>query len=131
MRPSLIHAQDVEIEQIQRVDAPDIDSVFDEPVSGTNATYATAVQLRAQVAYNKFLDSNPEVIGDDPVTTGHLTFRVYDLAKMSVTLQKGDRISKISGTDVELYIVEVKPKGHYNKPTLIMVEFINKRLVEK
>ncbi len=131
MRPSLIHAQDVEIEQIVRVDAPDIDSVFDEPVSGVSATFAAPVQLRAQVAYNKFLDSNPEVIGDDPVTTGHLTFRVYDLNNRSIILQKGDRISKISGTVVELYIVEVKPKGHYSKPTLMMAEFINKRLVEK
>lgn len=130
--PNLIHYQVVEISQRIEVAAPDIDDVFDEPVEGVDATYDPPVTLKAQVAYDKFLDSNPEVVSDDPVTTGHLTFRVKDLNRAGITIARGDKIVSISGNPVDLFIIEPKPRGHYKGgPTLIFAEFMDRRVVPK
>lgn len=103
------------------------DPDFREPVSFRK--YAPEVELTGQlVGARGFFKLARTQTGDSNPSTGQLVFRPDDLARVGVTLQKGDRIVKINGVDVDFNIIKVSPLSPYRgRFLLIHVEFEQQR----
>jgi len=110
VEPTLIHPVAVTIQQKDAVNTP-FRSDAREPVR-TMVRKADKA-LRAQVNWRNTNDPTATYEGISEECDGYLLFKLKELAAASVTLQRGDRITKIAGTTYELYITQLKPCGHY------------------
>ena len=107
MLPVVINEVEIEIQQLDTADTY-TDPVFREPVS--KKSYADTILLIGQVNFwnKQFYERQITRSGDNEPSYGHLLFRDQDLADAGVTLQKGDRIRKIAGKDVDFIVKEVR-----------------------
>jgi len=110
MEPDLVHPIPVEIEQIDKGSTE-----WDGDAREAIRTVArTAVKkLNAQISWSVKDDPNPEKMGISEETRGYLLFKKKDLSGESVTINRGDKISKIGYDIVELYVTGLTPVGHY------------------
>ena len=110
MEPDLVHPIPVEIEQIDK-SSTDWD---DDAREAIRTVARTAVKkLNAQISWSVKDDPNPEKMGISEETRGYLLFKKKDLSGESVTISRGDKISKIGHDIVELYVTGLIPVGHY------------------
>lgn len=110
MEPDLVHPIPIEIEQIDK------DSTFyddDAREAIRDAARPEVKKLSAQVSWSVKDDPAPEKMGISEETRGYLLFKKKDLSGESVTINRGDKISKIGHDTVELYVLGLTPAGHY------------------
>lgn len=123
MLPNLLHPVKIIVEVLD-IQSTIYDEETREPIK--QAIHANAKEVNGQVAW--------EIKDRDVITeggarldsTGYILFRYVDLNSAGITLKLQDRIKKIGWQDVNLYIVSLKPTGHYgdqNGATLVKAYF--------
>jgi hypothetical protein len=78
-------------------------------------TTVTTVELKAQASWNRALRTEWQGGGQGGVSEGadgYLVFRVGELEKKGITLQRGDRIISVAGRTTDLYLLEELPAAH-------------------
>jgi hypothetical protein len=108
--PNLIHPVTIIIEKLNTAG-----TIYDEdtrePIK--QAAHAVPVPVRGQVSW----DIKDEVVigegGTRLEANGYILFRYVDLNSAGITLSRQDRIKKIGWMDVDVYVVSLKPMGHY------------------
>jgi len=110
MDPDLIHPIPVEINQIDK-DSTEWDDNAREAVR--TIARPAVIKLSAQVSWSIKDDPNPEKMGISEEARGYLLFLRKDLLNRSITISRGDKISKIGHDTVELYVLGLTPAGHY------------------
>lgn len=104
-----------------------VDEDFREPMGAK--TYGSAggdgvpLQTEAQIVYELRDRRNMLETGEGEGSKGHLTFRKTTFDALSTPIQKGDRIVKIGGVDVDYKVIEVRPSGHIRGGPTIMLCF--------
>lgn len=109
-----------------------VDQDFREPMGsktyGSAGGDGVAAQTEAQIVYQLRDKREPRETGEGEESRGHLTFRKTTFDALDSPVQKGDRIVKIGGVDVDYQVIEVRPGGHLRGgPTLMLVFFEQNR----
>jgi len=109
--PRLIHPIPVTVERLNTA-ATVYDDDASEPVRQANR--AVSYNLQAQVKWTTHDGDTPTQAGLQDVESGYLLFRKVDCDAAGYTPTRRDRITRIGTlTSMKLYIVGVKPRGHY------------------
>jgi hypothetical protein len=98
------------IEQINRVSSIQDDD-YREPVQ--QAIRAPRKTAPGQVKWFSDDRARPTKAGSESESQGYVLFRYVDLNQLSIVLQQGDRIVKMGTIEVDVYVVELRPEGHY------------------
>jgi hypothetical protein len=72
-----------------------------------------AVLLQAQVLYNRIELPIADFEGVRHDSKGKLLFRYTDLAAASITIARGDKITKIANRPSEFFVSYFEDSGHY------------------
>lgn len=123
MIPNLIHPIPVEIEQIDKEN-----TFYDESAREPVKTVARKqkITLSAQVSWGEKDEPSPDKAGVIETSRGYLLFSLAELSQKGITLQRGDRITKIGAMSLDLEIMSTQPAGHYpdqGGPTLLQAFF--------
>ena len=108
--PNLNHPVDVVLHQISR-GTTFMDEDAREPVQ--HAARESSVTVPGQTRWVSAMEARPGRSGVAEDERGYVVFRAVDLTAESVTLARGDRISKIGLEDCDVYITRIQPEGHY------------------
>lgn len=125
-QPRLQHPITITIEVIDKASTP-YDEDAREPLRVARRATKT---FPAQVRYRRQVEPERTVLGTEEEVTGRLTTRKVDLAAISYTPRRGDRITKIGKDATELYLVTIELLGHYpdqNGATLKRLYFADRR----
>lgn len=143
MIPNLIHPIPVEIRRMQSA-LTVLDPVAREPIrqmwrAGDGPGTGAVLQLEAQVNWNEGEVARPHFLpgGVEEDWKGYLLFRIVDLVAagvatenpdgtVTVTLARGDRISRIGLREVNLYVLYFRDAASYPDQggcTLLEVRF--------
>lgn len=108
--PNLIHPVPVIIEQWVAGE-----TIYDEDTREPIQQAARSVRqtVNGQVSWTLKDDVIIAEGGTRLSADGYVLFRYVDLSAAGVTLQKQDAIKKIGWMDVNVYIIAMKPCGHY------------------
>jgi len=121
--PRLIHPVPVEILPVDRA-ATLWDADFNEPVNGGPVQYGGAFLVAGQIRYDKLAQQEMVADGESPVSSGHIVIKASDAAK----IKKSDKIVRVGGIAVELYVTEIRPGGTYGgNAHLAFVRFSSRR----
>lgn len=124
--PNLIHPVPI---QVQQIDKPSTfwDSNAREPVQ--QAARKTTITLYGQVDYQSSRDRKYTTYGYQDDEVGYVLFRQLDLDSSNITIQIGDRITKIGYIEHDAYITRLQPTGHYPEfgNTLLKCYFSDKQ----
>lgn len=111
----LIHPIKVTIEQTDK-ESTLMDDNLREPIGGV--ARKAEITVKAQVTYRRKddPDADRESLNVEEHTEGWLTLRTLDLKRAGVTLQRGDKITKIGEGDlaeeVSYFLDRKQPLGH-------------------
>lgn len=129
--PNLLHPVPVIIEQINKARQEDnsgdgtwFDDDFREPVQ--QAARSSVVTVQGQPRWGNSQKLGASRMGPESEATGYVVFRYVDLADAGITLQQNDRFTKIGTLDTDVYIISMRPEGHYadvGGPTLVKAFF--------
>ena len=108
--PNLLHPVPIVIEQLDQTNTV-YDEDYREPVM--QASHATSKTLPGQVKWGLDDELAMSVGGPSEKADGYVLFRYVDLNAQSVTLKQNDRFTKIGNVETDVYIVSLKPIGHY------------------
>lgn len=116
--PNLIHPVPIVIEQIDQERQEDnagdgtwFDDDFREPVQ--QAARAASIQCPGQPKWGSSSRLGASLAGAESEATGYVLFRYVDLEAKSITLRKNDRFTLIGKQATDVYIVSLRPEGHY------------------
>ena len=126
MIPRLIHPIQVLVEQVD-VEATEVDPDFRESRSMQGATFQPGTCLAAQIRWGAKDEYRRSLGGDEYKADGHFTFLVDELARVGLTLHKGDRVSSVADQTMRYRITEIRPAGHYHGRHYL-IEAVFKRL---
>lgn len=129
--PNLIHPIPVTIEPIEAAAAV-WDAEAREPLHGARST--SSFVINAQISWD--LERNPR---DHPAgvaeeSTGYILVRYVDMDAQSVSIKRGDRITKIGARAMDLYVTGTKPRAHWpdqGGPTLVRFYFGDRQPVRR
>ena len=126
-KPCRMNDMDITIALFSRGSETVMDADYRESQSYRN--YHRTVTLKGQlVGARSFFRLDRRETGDSDPSSGSLVFRPSVLKKAGVVLNKGDRILKMNGVDVDFNIIKVSPLGPYhNHMLLTSVEFETQR----
>lgn len=118
--PNLLHPVPVSIQQIDKTDQ-DVsggdgtwfDHDFREPVQQVADAVAGVVQVPGQVKWGMDEKLMATLSGALAEADGYVLFRYVDLEANSITLKQNDRFTKLGKIDVDVYIIGLRPEGHY------------------
>jgi len=100
------------------------DADFNEPVNGGPVQYGGAFLVAGQIRYDKLAQQEMVADGESPVSSGHIVIKASDAAK----IKKSDKIVRVGGIAVELYVTEIRPGGTYGgNAHLAFVRFSSRR----
>jgi hypothetical protein len=114
MIPNLIHPVPVTIRQLNKAGTL-MDNDFREPVQ--QAVHVSDKTLSGQISWSVKDAMAFTRGGVQESSDGYVLFRSIDLEAASIVLHDNDRIIKLGNIDVDLYIVRLKPCGHYPDAT--------------
>lgn len=118
--PNLLHPVPVLVQQINKVDqtvSSDgtwFDDDFREPVQHVADATAGEIQVPGQVRWGMDEKLRATLTGAMAESDGYVLFRYVDLEAKSIELKQNDRITKLGKIDVDVYIVGLRPEGHYS-----------------
>lgn len=114
VQPNLLNPIKVKIEKVDKTGAIQ-DHIRREPVN--RVARADSFEISAQVAWESRLISEnmPQAtqFGTDNGEIGYIVVRTIDLAALSRTVVRGDKIIKMGKRDVLFYVTDVNPHAHY------------------
>lgn len=117
--PNLIHPVPIVIEQIDKTRQEDnagagswFDDDFREPVQ--QAARAATVTVVGQPRWGDAQKLGASRSGPESEANGYVLFRYVDLEGKSIELQQNDRFLKIGKLNTNVYIVSLRPEGHYD-----------------
>lgn len=108
--PNLIHPIDVTVQREDKA-ATIVDADFREPVQ--KAARATEFTIKGQVRWGSDEKLDPQLGGPREESDGWVLFRYADLRAIGEELKRGDRFTRLGLIDTDVYVVEVKPMGHW------------------
>jgi len=111
VQPNLIHPVPVYVERVADADDTLWDEDANEPIGERERQ--SAVRLRAQVRWRSIEDPDWQWAGVDEKTRGYLVFRYRDLERRGVTIERGDRITKVGKRTVNLFVTGFEDAAHY------------------
>lgn len=118
MLPHLLHPVPITIESIDQTRQEDnggdgswFDDDFREPVQ--QVEYSTAAIVMGQVKWGDSLRLGVSRSGPEAEAEGYVLFRYVDLEAKGITLHKNDRLTKIGKLATDVYIISLRPEGHY------------------
>lgn len=121
--PNLLHPVNITIHQIVTAD-----TIYDEdtrePIQ--HAARATATVVPGQVRWGAEQNYLQSEAGPQEQSDGYVLFRYVDLDAKGVTIRREDRLSFLGNRSADVYIVKLKPMGHYTDregPTLVKAYF--------
>jgi hypothetical protein len=118
LNPRQLNLVDIEIAQLKKsatVRDPDFDEYAGPRrygMSGAGAACSPPIVIQGQVNLGgrMFEVLKPEPGGDRAPLRGHLVFEMEMLDQRGVTLQKGDRITKIAGYPIDARVEQLRPQ---------------------
>lgn len=110
MIPRLLHPVPVTIEQIDRGETL-YDEDAREPIQ--QAARKVSKTIPGQVKWFSQFDDKPTRAGTIENASGYVLFRQVDLTAYAVELATEDRFSRIGTRDTDVYVVSLRPVGHY------------------
>ena len=122
-QPNLLHPVPIIIQQLNKASTIQDDD-FREPVQ--QALHNANKTAPGQVKWISEKDLEVSEAGTMEGADGYVLFRYVDLAARGITLQQNDRIIKMGTLDTDVYIVKLRPEGHYpdiGGPTLVKAFF--------
>lgn len=118
--PNLLHPVPVLIQQIDKTDQDTaggdgtwFDDDFREPVQHVADDPAGAVQVNGQVKWGMDEQLRTTLSGALAEADGYVLFRYVDLEAESIILKQNDRLIRIGKIDTDVYLVGLRPEGHY------------------
>ena len=127
MIPNLIHPVPITIRQLSKSNTL-MDEDFREPIQ--QAIHSSDKTLLGQISWNAENAMDFTTGGVQESSDGYVLFRYVDLEAVGVTLHNNDRIIKLGNIDVDLYIVRMKPCGHYpdaSGATMVKAYFVDRQ----
>lgn len=119
--PKLIHPVDVYIETLNRADT-EFDEDADEEVKSLDRD--EAIKIDGQPRWYTKGKLRPNEIGFIEGSSGYIVMRRKDMTTKNYTPESGDRITQIGEDTVNLYVMGMRPMGHYGrKSKLIALDF--------
>lgn len=115
--PNLIHPVPIEIEVLDKADIGSgtsgtfFDDDFREPVQ--QSARESVIIVPGQVKWGDQDQLDPTRGGVVDGASGYVLFRFVDLNAKSVTLKQNDRFIKIGLEDTDVYVIKLRPEGHY------------------
>ena len=110
MIPRLLHPAPIVIQQLSTAN-----TIYDddarEPIQ--QAAHASNVTVVGQAQWGLADELAMSGAGPQENASGYVLFRYFDLEAKSVVLRQNDRFIKIGKQDTDVYIVSLKPTGHY------------------
>jgi len=117
--PNLIHPVPIVIEQIDKTRQEDnagqgswFDDDFREPIQ--QAAHKAIVTCVGQPRWGDAQKLGASRTGPESEARGYVLFRYVDLEAQNITLQQNDRLLKIGKLDTNVYIISLRPEGHYS-----------------
>ena len=108
--PKLIHPVPVTVRKFAW-DKTGWDDKAREPIG--HAVRDRAVVLSGQVKYKSIEEPTPEFAGVRRESKGYVIFRYIDLEAAGVTLERGDKITKIGNRNVTYFVEYFEDAAHY------------------
>ena len=108
--PNLIHPINITIEQWSEPETI-YDDDFREPIQ--QAARAETKVVKGQPNWDLQSSANTTKGGIESEAAGYVLFRYIDLNAAGVTLKQQDRITKMGHIDTDVYIIGLRPTGHY------------------
>lgn len=110
VQPRLLHPVPITIEKVE-IDTTIVDDDFREPIQ--HADREAAVIVDGQVKWGVSDELKMGEVGVEDLADGYVLFRYIDLEAQSIVLEKNDRFTKLGKLDTEVYVVKLRPVGHY------------------
>jgi hypothetical protein len=126
MIPRLLHPVPITIQQLD-VSNTIYDEEAREPIQ--QASHAVNITIPGQVNWGLAEELAVTNAGPQENASGYVLFRYVDLNAQSVTLKQNDRFIKIGNEDTDVYVVSLKPTGHYPSAggaTLVKAIFLDR-----
>ena len=127
VQPRLIHPIDVVIQKINRTET-EWDPDFEEPTGDSVIQYDDPMTLKGQVNYTTVSQISTGGATWLKDSLGRIVFRKKDLAEAGIELELMDKIISIDDQEVEYYVLEARPQGHYRHSTLVYAFFGDKSM---
>jgi hypothetical protein len=108
--PNLLHQVPISI-QTQNTANTQYDDDYREPIQQT--TKNTSKIVDGQVKWANSEEIKITIGGIQKKADGYVLFRYIDLDNKSVTLNINDRFISIDGEDTDVYVIKLRPCGHY------------------
>ena len=108
--PRLIHPVNITVQREDKA-ATIVDEDFREPVQ--KAARKTEFIAKGQVHWGADEKLDPNFGGSREDSDGWVLFRYADLRAIGEEVKRGDRFTKLGLIDTDVYVVEVKPMGHW------------------
>jgi hypothetical protein len=124
--PRLLHPVPVELRKLNRAQTA-WDKKAREPIG--HAVRDVAVVLEAQVRYNRIEQPTADFEGVLRDSKGMLLFRFCDLEAIPITIERGDKVSKIGNRACDFFVSHFEDAGHlqdYGGATLLAVWFVDR-----
>jgi hypothetical protein len=128
--PNLLHPVKITLQRRNVTDTL-YDEDMREPIGQTS--YYAEETLMGQVSWENKDNVYVDEKGTQLKAIGYILFRYVDLESKGITLKYQDRIKKIGRHEVELYIINTKPMGHYpdqDGASLIRAYFVDRISME-
>lgn len=108
--PNLIHPIDIHVEQWSEPETL-YDDDFREPIQQAARTEIKVVKGQPKWDTKEGIEVTKGGVAE--TSAGYVLFRYTDLNKASIALKLNDRIVKMGHLDVDVYIIGLRPMGHY------------------
>ncbi len=123
MNPGLIHPVVIKVKKRDQVLDQVLNSRAREPVQ--RAKFKPAVEVLAQIKFDtqgrqSWKRMAISSMGDAELSSLYFVIKKMDLARLCLTLEKGDRVSEVDGEAVKLYITEVNRVAHYGRTSTLL-----------
>lgn len=124
--PNLIHPVPIEIEKIDSGETI-MDEDYREPVQQSRR--AAKITVNGQVKWGMEKGLSAASGGPEEHYDGYVLFRYTDLTAASVLIERNDRFTSIDGIETDVYVIRLKPMGHYPGlgATLVRAYFLDRQ----
>jgi len=125
--PNLIHPVPITIQQIDITETL-FDEDYREPIQQSKRK--TNIIVDGQIKWGMDDDLKMSRGGAQEKSDGYVLFRYVDLESASIVLRQNDRFIKLGTLEVDVYIIKLKPMGHYQDaggPTIVKAYFLDRQ----